>query len=358
MIKESLGLSLAKLILTVSFIIGGGAWLGTVAYSLAHPEFAVNFGQIINPTPVEKTVNKIEISADKKSILNAETKAVIFTIANTQKYLKDSGYFYNPDTFQATNAKYEGDCFVAAALSNNKDRIVFSTGCLPGDLPQAWIGIRNLIQYECPAGAMCKPNPPKIQFFIAGSGKNFVWSSNDKTITYEADLGLSGMAETRTIDSQTGKILEKKSAVIDISDWKTYTNEKYGFEFKYPKSWIISSTNPAGSPQMISIQSGKQNGSFVLTINEVLQNISLQQIIKEKIGAKGSKNEEGKIKIGNSDGIWTSSRECVGTGCLSFDWFFIKDSYLYHFEQSFPDIYYDKNFDQILSTFKFIEPEN
>lgn len=195
----------------------------------------------IVPPPV---VNKIEISPDEKSILNTETGETIFTIADAQKYLKDSGYFYNPDTFQTIDAKYEGDCFTAAALSNAKDRIVFSTGCLPGDLPQAWIGgysINNII-------------PPSFHFLVGGSGRNFVWSLDDKTITYEATLGLSGMTETRTIDSRTGEILERKNSSmptptplpsiipissLDISNWKTYRNKEYGFEFKYPLDWTL-----------------------------------------------------------------------------------------------------------------------
>lgn len=164
-------------------------------------------------------INAIEISADQKSILNSKTKETIFTIADTQKYLKDSGYEYNPDTFQTTTAKYLGDCFTDAASSNKKDKIVFSTGCLPGDLPQPWIGVYVPINIKCPPNALCKIAAPTIKFLTGGSGKNFVWSQDDSTITYEADLGLSGLTETRTINSQTGDILNKKpKSEIDISN--------------------------------------------------------------------------------------------------------------------------------------------
>ena len=30
---------------------------------------------------------------------------------------------------------------------------------------------------------------------------------------------------------------------IDASDWKTYRNEEYGFEFKYPRSWVYDVKN-------------------------------------------------------------------------------------------------------------------
>ncbi len=30
---------------------------------------------------------------------------------------------------------------------------------------------------------------------------------------------------------------------IDISDWKTYRNEKYGYEIKYPNDWDINSAD-------------------------------------------------------------------------------------------------------------------
>lgn len=39
-------------------------------------------------------------------------------------------------------------------------------------------------------------------------------------------------------ETQTQQSLQ----MIDISDWKTYTNNQYGFELKYPSNWVIENT--------------------------------------------------------------------------------------------------------------------
>lgn len=239
--KESLSVSTAKLVMVVSLIVGIGSIVGVLGYYLTK-QTAVSIPFI---SPLPKTISAIEISSDAKSILNAETKKVIFTIDDANKYLKDSEYAYNPDTFQITNAKYEGDCFLSAVLSNNKDRIVFSTGCLPWNLPQPWIGTYFTDYYEIHSknnGRIYSQARLPIKFLIGGSGRNFAWSSDDKTITYEADLGLSGMTETRTIDAGTGEVVERKiETEIDASDWLIYdstADAEYYYErykIKYPR---------------------------------------------------------------------------------------------------------------------------
>lgn len=247
---KPLGLSMAKLVLVVAVIVSLGAVLGVAGYYLTKQK------PIISPTP--KTISAIEISADKKSILNAETKEAVFAIEDANKYLKDSGYAYNSDTFQETKAKYAGDCFLSASLSNKKDRIVFSSGCLSGDLPQAWVGIYNVNWGSDPNTNCVNTNClgiPKFKFLINGSGRNFVWSADDKTVTYEADLGLLGMTETRTINSVTGEIINKINNENETANWQIYRNEEYGFEINYPKEWTLNEQKDEKIAEKISLNS-------------------------------------------------------------------------------------------------------
>jgi len=44
--------------------------------------------------------------------------------------------------------------------------------------------------------------------------------------------------------------------VVDTSDWKAYSNSTYGFEFKYPKDWIIENNSGVNTdPSVVSIMS-------------------------------------------------------------------------------------------------------
>lgn len=162
----------------------------------------------------------VAVAEDGKSVVDFQTKKVIFTIDDAKKFLKNSGYEYDPDTFQNSNAKYAGDCFMSAAVSHDGQRIIFSTGCLPGDMPQAWIGVYEISYTDCmdnqssaasitPVANACIGGEPSyvFRFLNGGGGRNFVWSSDDTNVKYDADLGLMGFSLEKMIDINTGKIM-------------------------------------------------------------------------------------------------------------------------------------------------------
>ncbi|MGB0757204.1 MAG: PsbP-related protein [Patescibacteria group bacterium] len=71
-----------------------------------------------------------------------------------------------------------------------------------------------------------------LVIFAAGSA-GYVWY-----------VGNSGQLSEQQSTTQTQDDKELITSDIDTSDWQTYRNEEYGFEFKYPEGWEIGRNNP------------------------------------------------------------------------------------------------------------------
>ena len=329
----------------ITIILLIGTLFGAVSYYLA------NDNKIVDNQSGTKQIKSIELSEDKKAVLNAETKEIIFTIDEANKYLKDS------------NIEYAGNCFEEASLKISAyDRIVFSTGCLSEDTEEAWIGIYNFpYKYKTDLEQLTK-----IYFLIGGSGKNFIWLDNGYYMTYEADLKLDGLTEIKKIDIY-GKIIETKN---DISDWKTYKNDEYGFEFNVPYNWEIevaeeSSFVTIKSPDYVVNEEPfnklLQGAEISLDISKLFKGIEFFNINNIKDLQKFNKLGRGRepfineriIKIEEEDALLYDYENING---------YILD-FLHNGLQIKISIRYDKKidgqeiFNQILSTFRFIEKD-
>ncbi|MDP3900298.1 MAG: hypothetical protein Q8Q23_04420 [bacterium] len=65
------------------------------------------------------------------------------------------------------------------------------------------------------------------------------------------------------------------TADIDTSDWQTYRNGEYGFEFQYPKEWILNSVN-----QFSKIADIKSE-NFVSNASELVKGVLMEVLVQE-----------------------------------------------------------------------------
>lgn len=147
----------------------------------------------------------------------------------------------------------------------------------------------------------------------------------------------------------------KKEAAV----FKTYQNEKYGYEFKYPENWIIYSENQADifiqpEPEKSGNFPIPHEGALEIKVNIASSGADLVKLAR-KSQEEGIDFEEEKIEIGGVDGLKINTRVCQAAGCRVFEWFAIKNDNFYHLSSIYPGITYDENFDQIISSLKFLE---
>jgi len=152
---------------------------------------------------------------------------------------------------------------------------------------------------------------------------------------------------------------EKQGSVIDTSTWKTYRNEKYGFEVRYPEQWILLEdkvANPRLAGLWIPEKYSRENTLYSYTSPEILVSILLNsqkldfQTLTEvkKIDFWGKPTS---IIIGNGVKAWSAVRPGLGDG--------EKHLYIAPMDNSFfIDIYtgWDSGLtDTVLSTFRFVQ---
>jgi hypothetical protein len=123
---------------------------------------------------------------------------------------------------------------------------------------------------------------------------------------------------------------------LDTSDWKTYRNEEYGFEFRYPLSWTNSSTLKS-DPELIPYL---LNEGFADSSNQFR---SIHVLVFNKKWISNFDFSGQKLVFDSSDSLRIGDKFFIKKGDIVIQLFFT-------YEKSNPEL-----FDQILSTFKFIQ---
>ncbi len=156
----------------------------------------------------------------------------------------------------------------------------------------------------------------------------------------------------------------------DTTSWKTYRNEQYGFEFKYPAAWRMdtydgSPTLLGGEALSLQIYSYPENNTYnpgapvpqneIKIEGDVYRTVgSLDELIK-KLGGFNNVVRTEDIVINGVVGkkVWTHDEE-FGMEVLGV--YYVDGGRGFSLTSWPSNSIYLNEFDQILSTFKFIKP--
>lgn len=184
-------------------------------------------------------------------------------------------------------------------------------------------------------------------------------------LTIAAILAISGGAyywwkqKTSFINDITGSNPAQQSIQDETKDWKTYRNDKYGFEFKYPSNFDIGETlSPARifeNPRLVSLVSldGLEGmpGKFTVTTFRNSEQLSITDWIKKnRIGYYGNDIVVSHITMCGVSGESYASRKGGKLGA-----YFIKGELIYGIEwhgYNTEDLEGQSQFDYMVSNFK------
>ena len=152
----------------------------------------------------------------------------------------------------------------------------------------------------------------------AATGFAVWWYWND--IDTISDINITVTTKKASTDTT-------KATTDATKDWKTYTNDEYGFSFKYPTTWTTTE-NSTTSTSLYSQTDVKKDASSVVQPNIIIGYNSLNDFVKNEFGPSKTftsllealQSSSGYLKTENID----SHKLTIG-GATGY-WVFLKDT--------------------------------
>jgi hypothetical protein len=108
----------------------------------------------------------------------------------------------------------------------------------------------------CPDGSYVSRTGPNCEFAACSSENNLVGNDKDE----HGCIGSAGYIWCEE-KQKCLRTWEEICGTLDLANWKTYQNENYGFEFKYPAELVPASETSQGLP-FLYVRKNDGNSSF------------------------------------------------------------------------------------------------